>query len=75
MRKTLLAGLVLVSAVLAGCSSGQPRAVTPETSWDFGDVPVSNDMSKAERKQFFIRNEGTAPLKIKDVQMKLLQGC
>lgn len=69
---------VLISVVLlAGCStaSKQPKAVAPEQKVDFGNVPVVTDMSQAKVKEFEIRNEGTADLRIKDVQVKLLQGC
>lgn len=73
-----LAGAVLLAALAllaAGCSKGSPKAVTPETSHDFGDVPVVSDMQDARVKEFVIMNDGTADLRLRDVQVKLLEGC
>ena len=74
----IAAGLVaLLAVVLAGCAGvgGTPKAVSPETKVDFGDVPVTNNMNEAKSKEFVIRNEGTGNLKLSDLQVKLLQGC
>jgi hypothetical protein len=68
--------MALIGAVLlAGCSSGTPKAASPETKYDFGDVPVVTDMSQGKTREFVIKNEGTGDLKITGVQVKLLQGC
>jgi hypothetical protein len=67
--------LCLVIAVLAACARGAPEAVVPETEHDFGDVPVATDRSQARVKEFAIRNEGTADLKLRDIQIKTLEGC
>lgn len=75
MRRGLL-GLVAGALLLAGCSAaGVPKAVTPVASHDFGDVPVTNDMKAARLKQFEIKNEGTANLKLSNLQVRLLEGC
>ncbi len=82
MKKLMLA-LAGAALVLAGCgSSGAPggapegpKAVTPTTSHDFGDVPVTEDMSKAVKTEFVIKNEGSGDLKLSNLQVKLLQGC
>lgn len=72
-RLTLLVGAALVAT---GCSSGAPQAVAPETSYDFGDVPVVTDMVRgAKYKEFVIRNDGTKDLKLSNIQVKLLEGC
>lgn len=68
--------LILGSLLLVlGCSKGTPMAVALPGFHDFGDVPVVTDMSKAKVKEFFIRNEGTATLKLEKPQVKLLEGC
>lgn len=68
----LLAGGLLL---LAGCAKGEPKAVMPESKYDFGNVPIVTDMSQAKTKEFFIKNEGKGDLKLSNVQVKLLQGC
>ncbi|HYG60420.1 MAG TPA: hypothetical protein VD902_20305 [Symbiobacteriaceae bacterium] len=76
--KRLLAAAVTTAAVLvAGCSGGgTPKAVTPETEVNFGDVRMTTDHVKdTVSKEFFIKNEGTGDLKLSDLQVKLLQGC
>jgi hypothetical protein len=75
--KRMLLGLAVAAAALAtGCSAGgPPAAVTPETRWDFGDVPMVVDMNDVEKHEFVIKNEGQGDLKLEDVQVKLLQGC
>ncbi|MFZ5815765.1 MAG: hypothetical protein ACOY93_10750 [Bacillota bacterium] len=75
MKRMGLMAAVVLSLLLAGCSGRAPRVVTPETRHDFGDVPVTMDMREARLKEFVIMNEGTADLKIKDVQVKILEGC
>jgi hypothetical protein len=69
----LLAGVLL----LAGCSAAgkAPKAVVPEDSIDFGDLPVVSDMNQAKTKTFVIKNEGTGDLKLSDLQVKTLEGC
>lgn len=67
--------LLLALALLAGCAKGLPKAATPETEYDFGDVPVTADMSQAELKEFVIKNEGTANLQLGQVQIKTIEGC
>ncbi len=77
-RLTGLAVLVLITLTLvlvAGCGGAPPKAVTPETWFDFGDVPVVTDMAGTRYKEFAIKNEGTGDLKLSDVQVKLLEGC
>lgn len=74
MRKAAL-GLLLGAALLAGCTAGRPQVVAPETSYDFGKVPVITDRSQVLTKEFVIRNEGNAPLKLGEVQVKTLEGC
>jgi uncharacterized protein YcfL len=72
--KTLLLGAFL----LAGCSAAggkAPKAVIPEDSVDFGDVPVVSDMNQAKTKTFVIKNEGTGNLQLSDLQVKTLEGC
>lgn len=67
--------LLAVVALLAGCSAagtGTPRAVAPETQFDFGDVPVT---APVKNHDFVIKNEGTGDLKITGAKVKLLQGC
>lgn len=66
---------LLSALVLAGCTSGVPVAVTPEDSVNFGDVAVVTDMSKASLSMFTIINEGTASLRLRDIQVKTLEGC
>lgn len=75
MKRVALILAAVSLLFVAGCSKGQPRAVTPETEVDFGKVPVVNDMSKARIKEFFIRNEGTADLRITEGKVVLLDGC
>lgn len=76
MKRAFYALLLSISLVVAGCSAaGTPKAVTPETSVDFGNVPVVVDMTQAQRKRFVIKNEGTANLKLSKIQVKVLQGC
>ncbi|HEY3367202.1 MAG TPA: hypothetical protein VGK74_19270 [Symbiobacteriaceae bacterium] len=76
MRKFLLALAVVMTVLIAGCSGtvsgGAPKATSPETTFDFGDVPVTADML---HHSFTIQNTGNADLKLSDVQVKLLQGC
>jgi len=75
--KRILALLLVLTAVLAvGCSGGgSPKATTPETKFDFGNVVMTNDHNDAKKHEFFIKNEGTADLKLSDLQVKLLEGC
>lgn len=77
-----LAALVLL--VLAGCSGSSggaksggnaPKAMLPETQFDFGNVPVTNDMRQARVKRFVIRNAGTADLRLGKPQVATLEGC
>lgn len=77
MRRLALAGLVVgVAFALIGCSSGgTPKAVVPEDQVDFGDVPVATDMNSAKVKRFTIKNEGAGPLKLSNLQVKVLEGC
>lgn len=76
--------VLLVSTLLlvTGCgdtagtaASGVPKAVTPMTSFDFGNVPVTTDMNGARLQQFFIENAGTASPRLSDIQVKTLEGC
>lgn len=74
MKRAMLL-LVVALALLAGCSKGTPRAITDETEHDFGDVPVTTDMSQVRSKEFVIANDGTADLRLSNIQVKLLEGC
>lgn len=62
---------------LAGCAGGGgvPKAATPVTTHDFGDVPVSSDPKDTRTKEFVIQNTGAADLKLSNLQVKLLEGC
>jgi len=71
MRRLALVFL-LTLAVLAGCAKGAPKAVTPETEFDFGDVPVT---SEVRVKEFVISNDGTADLKLGQAKVETLEGC
>lgn len=75
MKQILTVVLLGLALVAAGCSKGAPKAVTPETSHDFGDLPVVTDMKDGKVKEFVIMNDGDGDLKLKDVQVKLLEGC
>lgn len=67
-----LSGILLIS----GCgSSGSPRAETPETEVDFGNVPVVMSMDEAKLKRFDIKNTGTADLRLKNIRIQVLEGC
>ncbi len=80
--KRILPALLLLAVVLAGCggasdggtSSGpkEPKAVAPVTEHNFGEVLTT---AAEKTKEFTIKNEGTADLKITGVQVKLLEGC
>jgi hypothetical protein len=48
----------------AATASGGPRAVVPESSFDFGTTCEGNDV----RHLFTIENTGDAPLRIIDVK-------
>ena len=74
MKRAVLL-LVVALALLAGCSKGTPKAVTGETEHDFGEVPVTNDMSQAKLKEFVIANDGTADLRLSNIQIEVLEGC
>lgn len=77
-RFTGLLALVLIAAtglLVAGCGGAPSKAVTRETWFDFGDVPVVTDMAGTRYKDFAIANEGTGDLKLSDIQVKLLEGC
>lgn len=76
--RILLAVVVLSTVVvLAGCGAagGQPKAMTPQTRIDLGDVPVSNDMKDVRTHEFVIRNDGTGKLKLGAARVKTLEGC
>lgn len=78
MPRFLAAILTLVALLgLAGCAGGggAPKAATPVTTHDFGDVPVSSDPKETRTKEFVIQNAGTADLKLSNLQVKLLEGC
>jgi len=76
MKRIAFVALAALTVLLAGCTvAGKPKAVTPDTKVDFGDVPVVADMNQAKKKEFVIWNEGTAALKLSDVKVKLLEGC
>lgn len=75
MKHLLAVLLALVAFVAAGCSSATPRAVVPQNSHDFGNVPVVDDMRQARLKEFVIRNDGDADLKLSGIQVKTLEGC
>lgn len=74
MKRATLA-LLTVLIVLTGCSKSAPKAVTTETAHDFGQVPVTNSMSQARLKEFVIMNDGTADLRLSNVQVQTLEGC
>ena len=76
MRRLFLTALAGATLLLSGCSSGTPKVVLPESSFNFGDVPVVQDMHKdAKHHLFVIKNEGTANLRITSANVRLLQGC
>lgn len=76
MKRILLGVLLMLALVAAGCGAGgAPAAVAPETSYDFGKVPMSNDPKDTRDKEFVIKNEGTGDLKLTGVDVKLLKGC
>lgn len=79
MNSKRVALTALAAALLAGCSAapagGAPKAVAPETSHDFGNVPVVTDMRLARTKQFTIKNEGTGDLRLSNLRVKVLEGC
>jgi hypothetical protein len=50
---------------------GGPRLYFPVASMDLGQVPFNTPVSES----FDLRNVGDAPLKIEDVQVKMLEGC
>jgi len=50
---------------------GGPRLYFPTASMDLGQVPFMTTVSKS----FDLKNVGDAPLKIEDVQVKMLEGC
>ena len=77
MRRRLLPLLALLALLLTGCSAfgGTPRAVVPQTSHDFGDVPTSLNSKDRLVHEFVIRNEGTGNLKLQEPLVKLLEGC
>lgn len=67
--------LLLAALLLVGCAARAPKAATPETRHDFGDVPVATTAEDVKTKEFVIRNEGTADLELGEAQVKLLEGC
>lgn len=75
MKRIAIPALLALIVLVTGCSRGTPKAVTPETRHDFGDVPVVTDMRDGKLKEFVIMNDGTADLRLTDVQVKLLEGC
>lgn len=75
MKRILLLVLTLAAFLAVGCSSGTPKATSPETRFDFGDVVMTDDMNDVKRHEFFIKNDGTGDLKLSDLQVKLLKGC
>lgn len=75
MKRILLGLLLLLALAAAGCGGGAPAVVAPETSYDFGKVPMSNDPDATRYKEFVIKNEGTGNLKLTGVDVKLLKGC
>lgn len=73
MKRLFAAVLAVVALLAVGCSGGgAPKAVAPESKFDFGDVPTTAEM---KHHTFQIANEGTGDLKITGVQVKLLKGC
>lgn len=74
MKRAVLL-LLVVLALLAGCAKGTPKVVTEETEYDFGDVPVTTDPSQVRFKEFVIANEGTADLRLSNIQVQTLEGC
>lgn len=70
--------LVLAALLLAGCAqapSGPPRAVTPVTRVDLGEVPVVTDMRLAKFVRFELKNSGGANLKLGRIEVATLEGC
>jgi hypothetical protein len=78
----LIVSLVLL-ALLAACRtasvqeptatpfSGGPRLDFDRRSIDFGDVPFE----KLQTATFTVKNVGDAPLTLRKVDLKLVQGC
>ena len=76
MRRGFVTAMLLASIAIAGCSGGgTPKAVTPVTTHDFGNVPVVTDMKDGKQQAFIIQNEGTGDLRLSNLQVKLLEGC
>lgn len=50
---------------------GGPRLYSPVASMDLGQIPFRQKVSQS----FDLRNVGDAPLRIQDVQVKMLEGC
>jgi hypothetical protein len=56
----VVVSLVLLLLMVADASCGQPKALMPETTWDFGKVPQGSVVSHS----YQIKNIGTDTLKI-----------
>ncbi len=78
MGKLLL--LLTALLVLSGCATAAPagavpKVAVPETTYDFGNVPVTRNAKDTLYRSFSIRNEGNADLRLSDIQIKTLEGC
>ena len=56
----VVVSLVLSVLMVADASCGQPKALMPETTWDFGKVPQGDVVSHS----YWIKNIGTDTLRI-----------
>jgi len=73
LKRIWLVLFLAVAVLAAGCAAGgPPKAVTPETTYDFGDILTT---AEPRSHEFVIKNEGKRDLKLSDVQVKLLKGC
>ncbi len=67
-RAVFFCGLILVGAVgltfLYEAQAGEPKALIPETSFDFGLIPAGSVVSH----HYLIKNAGTDSLKIEGVR-------
>lgn len=73
------AALALFFLILSGCGSESTPETTDtggriqmvETSYDFGSVPVNQQVEHS----FEIKNVGTGPLQLGELNVKRLEGC
>lgn len=75
IRPFVISVLALISILLvAGCGATEDtggRLEITETYHDFGQAPVNTPVEYA----FEIKNTGTGPLNLQELDVKLLEGC